>query len=158
MSDEALHETHLSSESQHQPLAAPYYNYNQAEVASDLASPYYPDYTYSQPSGPTALSSGNWRLQLAGPPQFSPLLIPVFSLERQGEAVFTFPLILTAFIAALFGGFLSPLISQGLASLRQYEIKMPQIVRRNETETTTETSRMFDFIHQLTEDNERVKV
>ena len=65
MSDEALHETHLSSESQHQPLAAPYYNYNQAEVASDLASPYYPDYTYSQPSGPTALSSGNWRLQLA---------------------------------------------------------------------------------------------
>merc|ERR1712203_17290 len=138
VSDEALHETHLSSESQHQPLAAPYYNYNQAEVASDLASPYYPDYTYSQPSGPTALSS-------------------VFSLERQGEAVFTFPLILTAFIAALFGGFLSPLISQGLASLRQYEIRMPQIVRRNETETTTETARMFDFIQQLTEDNERVK-
>merc|ERR1711934_549583 len=139
VSDETLHEAHLSSESQHQPLTSAYYNnYNQAEVGSDLASPYYPDYTYNQPSGPTALSS-------------------VFSLERQGEAIFTFPLILTAFIAALFGGFLSPLISQGLASLREYEIRMPQIVKRNETETTTETARMFDFIQQLTEDNERVK-
>merc|ERR1719219_954932 len=139
VSDEALHETHLSSESQHQPLTSAYYNYNNAEAGSDLASPYYPDYSYNQQtSGPTALSS-------------------VLSLERQGEAAFTFPLILTAFIAALFGGFLSPLISQGLASLREYEIRMPQIVRRNETETTTETSRMFHFIQQLTEDNERVK-
>merc|ERR1711953_989816 len=83
VSDETAHDSHLTSETQHQPLA----------------SPYYPDYSYNQPSAPTALSS-------------------VFSLERQGEAVFTFPLILTAFIAALFGGFLSPLISQGLASLR----------------------------------------
>ena len=59
MSDESLHETHLSSESQHQPLTSAYYNnYNNAEVGSDLASPYYPDYTYNQPSGPTALSSG----------------------------------------------------------------------------------------------------
>ena len=63
VSDEALHETHLSSESQHQPLTSAYYNnYNNAEVGSDLASPYYPDYTYNQPSGPTALSSGKWSL------------------------------------------------------------------------------------------------
>ena len=60
VSDEALHETHLSSESQHQPLTSAYYNYNTAEVGSDLASPYYPDYTYNQQtSGPTAFSSGN---------------------------------------------------------------------------------------------------
>ena len=60
VTDEAAHEPHLSSESQHQPLASPYYNYNNAEVGSDLVSPYYPDYTYNnQPSGPTALSSGN---------------------------------------------------------------------------------------------------
>ena len=125
VSDESLHETHLTSESQHQPLTSAYYNnYNNAEVGSDLASPYYPDYTYNQPSGPTALSSGNCSLP---PPLWGcdshNRTIAVFSLERQGEAVFTFPLILTAFIAALFGGFLSPLISQGLASLREYEIR-----------------------------------
>ena len=68
VSDESLHETHLTSESQHQPLTSAYYNnYNNAEVGSDLASPYYPDYTYNQPSGPTALSSGNCSLhQLLG--------------------------------------------------------------------------------------------
>ena len=59
VSDEAGHETHLTSETQHQPLSSPYYNYNTAEAGSDLVSPYYPDYTYNQPSGPTALSSGN---------------------------------------------------------------------------------------------------
>ena len=122
VSDEPGHETHLTSETQHQPLSSPYYNYNNAEAGSDLVSPYYPDYTYSQPSGPTALSSGNSSL-LYGQSSVLSLLILVFSLERQGEAVFTFPLILTAFIAALFGGFLSPLISQGLASLREYEIR-----------------------------------
>ena len=59
VSDEAGHETHLTSETQHQPLSSPYYNYNNGEAGSDLVSPYYPDYTYNQPSGPTALSSGN---------------------------------------------------------------------------------------------------
>ena len=44
--------------------------------------------------------------------------------------------------------------------LSQYSLalRMPEIVRRNQTETTTETARMFDFIHHLTEDNARVKV
>ena len=59
VSDETAHDSHLTSETQHQPLASPYYNYNQAEVGSDLVSPYYPDYSYNQPSAPTALSSGN---------------------------------------------------------------------------------------------------
>ena len=59
VSDETLHETHLTSETQRQPLASPYYNYNTAEAESDLVSPYYPDYTYNQPSGPSALASGN---------------------------------------------------------------------------------------------------
>ena len=91
------------AESQQQSLTAPYYNYNTAEVGGG-SSPYYADY-YSQPSAPSGLAS-------------------VFSVDRQGfEAILTAPLVLTAFIAALFGGFLSPLISQGLASLTEYEIR-----------------------------------
>ena len=100
MSEES-HEPHLASETQ-QNLVSQYYNYNNAEAGTN---PYYPDYSYTQPSAPSSLSS-------------------IFSVERQGfEAVLTAPLVLTAFIAALFGGFLSPLISQGIASLREYEIR-----------------------------------
>ena len=57
-------------------------------------------------------------------------------------------------------GFVSPFISQGLATMSQFEITLPSIRRRNVTEisTTTETSRMLHFIHQMSDEDTRVKV
>jgi len=75
-------------------------------------SQYYPDYGYPpQQSYPeSSLSS---------------------TLDRQGlETVLGAPLVITAFIAALVGGVLSPLISDGLSRLGQYEIEWPEVKRR----------------------------
>ena len=57
-------------------------------------------------------------------------------------------------------GFVSPFISQGLATMSQFEITLPSIRRRNVTEisSTTETSRMLHFIHQMSDEDTRVKV
>ena len=84
----------------------------------------------------------------------------------------------TAFIAALFGGrsnrisdcdqskicynnvlqgFVSPLISNGLAAMSQFEITLPQIRRINVTaaENGTENqSRMLHYLHLLNESDD----
>ena len=80
-----LHKTVLVSQ------AAYNYNYNQDTSASatSLSSPYYPDYGYAA----------------AVQTQPDPLNPFLFSQERQGLATFiTAPIVITAFIAALFGG------------------------------------------------------
>ena len=75
-------------------------------------SQYYPDYGYpSQPSYPESSFSS--------------------TLDRQGlETVLGAPLVITAFVAALFGGFLSPMISEGLSRLGEYEIMWPEVKRK----------------------------
>ena len=81
----------------------------------------------------------------------------VFNQERQGlEAFLTAPLVVTAFIAALFGGFVSPLISQGLATMNQFELVMPQIRRRNVTNDTSmeSASRMLHSLYNLYENDD----
>merc|ERR1711862_82074 len=123
------------------------YNYNQDTSASatSLTSPYYPDYGYA-----TAVQT-----------QQDPVNPFLLSQDRQGlETFITAPIVITAFIAALFGGFVSPFISQGLATMSQFEITLPSIRRRNvtsEISTTTETSRMLHFIHKMTDEDTRVK-
>ena len=75
-------------------------------------SQYYPDYGYS--SQPSLAESS-----------FSS------SLDRQGlETVLGAPLVITAFAAALLGGFLSPIISSGLSRLGEYEIMWPEVKRK----------------------------
>ena len=75
-------------------------------------SHYYPDYGYS--SQPSLAESS-----------FSP------TLDRQGlETVLGIPLVITAFAAALLGGFLSPLISSGLSRLGEFEIMWPDVKRK----------------------------
>ena len=75
-------------------------------------SQYYPDYGYPpQQSYPES--------------SFSSVL------DRQGiETVLAAPIVITAFIAALLGGVLSPMISDGLSRLGQYEIEWPEVKRR----------------------------
>merc|ERR1711892_854060 len=83
---------------------APYY--------PEDTSQYYPDYGYPpQQSYPESSFSS--------------------TLDRQGiEAVLGAPLVITAFIAALLGGVLSPLVSDGLSRLGQYEIEWPEVKRK----------------------------
>jgi hypothetical protein len=98
--------THDGSHSPSAPLAplAPYY--------PEDSSQYYPDYGYpSQPSYPESSFSS--------------------TLERQGlEIALGAPLVITAFVAALLGGFLSPMISSGLSRLGEYEIQWPEVKRK----------------------------
>ena len=53
---------------------------------------------------------------------------------------------------------MSPLISQGLATMSQFELVMPTIRRRNITETNDtymeESSRMLHSLYTLYDDNE----
>merc|ERR1711936_1123141 len=72
------------------------------------------------------------------------------SLDRQAsiEAVLGAPVVITAFAAALFGGLLSPLISEGLSRMSEYQIEWPsfsQRVDRKKTKTRTKTSKARDF-------------
>jgi len=72
------------------------------------------------------------------------------SLDRQAtiEAVLGAPVVITAFAAALFGGILSPLISEGLSRMSEYQIEWPsfsQKVERKKTKTRTKTSKARDF-------------
>ena len=66
-----------------------YYNYNQDTAAASTNTQYYPDYTYNQ--------------YQQEQPVFNPLALPQ---DRQGglEALLAAPLVVTAFVAALFGG------------------------------------------------------
>merc|ERR1711983_60046 len=63
------------------------------------------------------------------------------SLDRQAsiEAVLGAPVVITAFAAALFGGLLSPLISEGLSRMSDYQIEWPsfdqKVQRRRKTKT-----------------------
>merc|ERR1712122_394198 len=63
------------------------------------------------------------------------------SLDRQAtiEAVLGAPVVITAFAAALFGGILSPLISEGLSRMSDYQIEWPsfdqKVQRRRKTKT-----------------------
>jgi len=63
--------------------------------------------------------------------------------DRQAsiEAVLGAPVVITAFAAALFGGILSPLISEGLSRMSDYQIEWPsfdqKVQRRRKTKTKT---------------------
>jgi len=75
-------------------------------------SQYYSDYGYPQNPSPP------------GPSFFS-------QLDRQGlETILGAPLVITAFAAAFFGGFMSPLISSGFSRLAEYEIEWPEVKRK----------------------------
>jgi len=90
-------------------------------------SQYYPDYGYPpQQSYPES--------------SFSSLL------DRQGlETIVAAPLVITAFIAALIGGILSPLVSDGLSRLGQYEIEWPEVKRKVPSiDTTDEEARSIE--------------
>ena len=66
---------------------------------------------------------------------------------------------LKEFNRKLFVGFVSPMISQGLATMREFELIPPQLRRRNLTESsTTETSRMFQFLQDAEAEFNRVRV
>merc|ERR1712060_1013571 len=65
-----------------------------------------------------------------------------------GEAVLGAPVVITAFAAALFGGILSPLISEGLSRMSEYQIEWPsfsQRVERKKTKTRNKTSKAREF-------------
>merc|ERR1711936_1173540 len=73
---------------------------------------------------------------------YEPQTQPLNSLDRQAtiEAVLGAPVVITAFAAALFGGLLSPLISEGLSRMSEYQIEWPsfsQRVDRKKTKTRT---------------------
>merc|ERR1711973_60895 len=102
----------------------------QAQVAAPSSapgvSPYYAQYDYEayEPQQQSFSSGG---------------------LDRQAsiEAVLGAPVVITAFAAALFGGILSPLISEGLSRMSEYQIEWPKGGRlrprqeaRHETLTT----------------------
>jgi len=93
----------------HNTLQAP-----SAPVAQYPQYPEYPDYGYA-PSSPGEFST---------------------DLDRQGlEAVLGAPVVITAFAAALFGGLLSPLISNGLSRMAEFEIEWPEFKQKVEQGT-----------------------
>jgi len=110
--DDQAHAPIPAAQSPTAPIA-PYY--------PEENSQYYPDYGYPAQSS------------FADPNFSSPL-------DRQGglEALIATPVVLTAFAAALLGGFLSPLISKGLSRLAEYEIEWPE-VKRKVIESTEES-------------------
>lgn len=97
-----------------------------AQVASPSSapgvSPYYAQYDYEayEPQTQTFSSGG---------------------LDRQAsiEAVLGAPVVITAFAAALFGGILSPLISEGLSRMSEYQIEWPSFNQRVEKRRKTKT-------------------
>merc|ERR1712024_79011 len=82
---------------------------NQVPLSSQGAAvpPYYSEYDYA----------------------YEPQSQSFSSLDRQAtiEAVLGAPVVITAFAAALFGGILSPLISEGLSRMADYQIEWPSI-------------------------------
>merc|ERR1712227_426197 len=85
-------------------------------------SPYYAQYDYEayEPQ-PQSFTSGG--------------------LDRQAsiEAVLGAPVVIAAFAAALFGGILSPLISEGLSRMSEYQIEWPSFNQRVEKRRKTKT-------------------
>merc|ERR1711963_57282 len=107
---------HVASASGQVPASAP---------ASGLP-PYYPEYDYAYEPQSQLFSSSSSSAS---------------SLDRQAsiEAVLGAPVVITAFAAALFGGILSPLISEGLSRMSDYQIEWPsfdqKVQRRRKTKT-----------------------
>merc|ERR1712107_818941 len=119
---------HVASASGQVPASAP---------ASGLP-PYYPeyDYAYEPQSQLFSLSSS------------------ASSLDRQAsiEAVLGAPVVITAFAAALFGGILSPLISEGLSRMGYYQIEWPsfnQRVEKRRKTKVTKGSKARDFADEI---------
>merc|ERR1712027_222888 len=94
----------------------------QVPAASSTAgiNPYYSEYDYSL---------------------YEPQAQTFNSLDRQAsiEAVLGAPVVITAFAAALFGGLLSPLISEGLSRMSEYQIEWPSFSQRVEKRRKTKT-------------------
>merc|ERR1712117_51133 len=94
----------------------------QVPAASSTAgiSPYYSEYDYNL---------------------YEPQAQTFNSLDRQAsiEAVLGAPVAITAFAAALFGGILSPLISEGLSRMSEYQIEWPSFNQRVEKRRKTKT-------------------
>merc|ERR1712018_614215 len=92
----------------------------QVPAASSTAgiNPYYSEYDYSL---------------------YEPQAQTFNSLDRQAsiEAVLGAPVVITAFAAALFGGLLSPLISEGLSRMSEYQIEWPSFSQRVEKRRKT---------------------
>merc|ERR1712227_413473 len=93
-----------------------------APSSASGVSPYYAQYDYEayEPQ-PQSFTSGG--------------------LDRQAsiEAVLGAPVVITAFAAALFGGILSPLISEGLSRMSEYQIEWPSFNQRVEKRRKTKT-------------------
>merc|ERR1712061_854239 len=100
---------------------------NQVPLSSQGAAvpPYYSEYDYA----------------------YEPQTQSFSSLDRQAsiEAVLGAPVVITAFAAALFGGILSPLISEGLSRMSDYQIEWPSIgskdTRRRRKKVTSSKAR-----------------
>merc|ERR1712117_106663 len=92
----------------------------QVPAASSTAgiNPYYSEYDYSL---------------------YEPQAQTFSSLDRQTsiEAVLGAPVVITAFAAALFGVILSPLISEGLSRMGDYQIEWPSFSQRVEKRRKT---------------------
>merc|ERR1719420_2507315 len=108
----------------HAPAAS-----NQVPVsAAGAVPPYYSEYDYANYEPQSAAFSSSSSSSAS-------------SLDRQAsiEAVLGAPVVITAFAAALFGGILSPLISEGLSRMSDYQIEWPsfdqKVQRRRKTKT-----------------------
>merc|ERR1711933_163102 len=107
---------------------------NQVPLSSQGAAvpPYYSEYDYA----------------------YEPQTQSFSSLDRQAsiEAVLGAPVVITAFAAALFGGILSPLISEGLSRMGDYQIEWPsfsQRVERKKTKTRNKTSKARELDNSI---------
>ena len=98
----------------------------QASAPSSLP-PYYAEYDYGgyEPQGTFSSSAS------------------ASALDRQAsiEAVLGAPVVITAFAAALFGGILSPLISEGLSRMGDYQIEWPSFNQRVEKRRKTKVTK-----------------
>merc|ERR1712079_824099 len=92
--------------------------------ASGAVPPYYSEYDYSNYEPQSQFSGSGPSASLT---------------DRQAsiEAVLGAPVVITAFAAALFGGILSPLISEGLSRMGDYQIEWPSFSQRVEKRRKT---------------------
>ena len=84
--------------------------------AAGAVPPYYSEYDYS-----------NYEPQSAAFSSSSDSSASLTDRQASIEAVLGAPVVITAFAAALFGGILSPLISEGLSRMADYQIEWPSI-------------------------------
>ena len=84
--------------------------------AAGAVPPYYGEYDYA-----------NYEPQSAAFSSSSDSSASLTDRQASIEAVLGAPVVITAFAAALFGGILSPLISEGLSRMADYQIEWPSI-------------------------------